>query len=169
MTDTPLRAGPNRQITLTFSLAMSNGSIIDQIETPATFVWGDETLLPAFQKALKGCKAGDKRSVFIDGDKGFGAPSEDNIQYFKPEQLTSTGIEPTVGMMINFNDDHRLNKHEADVSGVVKEVTDEWITVDFNHPLAGQDLMFGFEIYAVSLAPMELGIATHNITGNKPA
>jgi FKBP-type peptidyl-prolyl cis-trans isomerase SlpA len=159
-----LTAGPNREITLTFSLKLVDGQLIDQIDEPATFLWGDESLLPAFQKAMRGCKAGDKRSVFIQARNGFGEASEDNIQYFKPEQLVAAGIQPEVGMLINFSDDHRLNQNEADVSGVITAITEDWITVNFNHPLAGRDLMFGFEIHDIQVAPMTLGIATHDIT-----
>jgi len=164
MTDTPLAAGPNRQITLTFSLKLVDGQLIDQVNEPATFVWGDESLLPAFQKALRGCKPGDKRSVFIQAKNGFGPVMEDNIQYFKPDKLAELGVAPAVGMMINFTDDHRLNMNEADVTGIVKAIDDDWVTVDFNHPLAGRDLMFGFEIIDVKIAPMSLGIPVRDTT-----
>lgn len=164
MSNAPLIAGPNRQITLTFSLKLLDGQLIDQVNEPATFVWGDESLLPAFQKALRGCKPGDKRSVFIQAKNGFGPVMEDNIQYFKPDQMADLGVTPELGMMINFTDDHRLNMNEADVTGVVKDITDEWITVDFNHPLAGKDLMFGFEIIDVKVAPMSFGLPVRDIT-----
>lgn len=148
----PLVAGPDRQITLTFSLSLADGQLIDRIDTPATFVWGDESLLPGFQQALLGCKAGDRRSVFIQAKDAFGAVSEDNIQYFKPEVMKDMGeLQP--GMIVNFCDDIRLNKNEADVSGVIADVSDEWVTVDFNHPLAGRDLMFAYEIVAIEVAP----------------
>lgn len=165
MTDTPLTCGPDREISLTFSLSLTDGTLIDQLDAPATFVWGDESLLPGFQKGLRGCKAGDKRSVFIQAKDGFGEVSEDNIQYFKPEQLAAVD-ELTIGMVINFNDDHRLNQNEADVSGVISAISDEWITVDFNHPLAGRDLMFGFEIHDVKVAPMALGIRSRDLTSD---
>lgn len=164
MTDV-LTCGPDRQISLTFSLKLTDGTLIDQIDTPATFIWGDDSLLPGFQKCLRGCKKGDKRSVFIQARQAFGETSEDNLQYFKPEQLASVG-ELAVGMVINFNDDHRMNQNEADVPGVVVAITDEWITVDFNHPLAGRDLMFGFEIHDVKVAPMALGIRSRDVTAD---
>lgn len=161
---TDLKAGPDRQITLTFSLKLEDGELIDQIDKPASFIWGDESLLPAFQKALRGCKAGDRRSVFIPAKDGFGEASEDNIQYFKPEQLTGSGITPEVGMMINFNDEQRLNRNEAEVAGVVTSISDDWISVDFNHPLAGRDLMFGFEIHRIDMAPMDAGIRSKDLS-----
>lgn len=159
-----ITAGPNRQISLTFSLKLASGQLIDKIEQPATFTWGDESLLPAFQKALMGTKAGDKRSVFVQAKDGFGDISDDNIQYFKPEVLAEMQIEPELGMVISFNDDHRTNMGDEDVSGVVKALDDEWVTIDFNHPLAGQDLMIEYEIHDIKMTPMELGIPITDTT-----
>lgn len=162
MTDV-LTCGPDREITLTFSLSLTDGTLIDRIDTPATFVWGDESLLPGFQKGLRGCKAGDKRSIFIQAKDAFGEANPDNIQYFKPEQLA--GIDDlSVGMVINFSDDHRLNQQESDVSGVIADISDEWVTVDFNHPLAGRDIMFGVEIHDVKVASMSLGIRSRDLS-----
>lgn len=147
-----LVAGPGRLVTLTFSLALADGTPVDRLTEPATFEWGDESLLPAFQKALEGGKAGDKRSIFILAKDAFGMATEDNVQYFKPEVMQNMG-RLQVGTVVNFLDDIRFNKNEADVSGVIRDISDEWITVDFNHPLAGRDLLFAYEIVAVQVAP----------------
>ncbi len=163
MSNEPLVVGPNRKITLTFSLFLANdGRLIDAIEEPATFVWGDESLLPGFQKALAGSKKGDKSSAMIPAREGFGERSEDNVQYFKPDVIDKMGIQPEEGMMISFTDDHRSNKGEADVTGIVIAVSDDWVTVDFNHPLAGRDLMIQFEIHDVQVKPQDLGISVVN-------
>ncbi|HBP67096.1 MAG TPA: peptidylprolyl isomerase, partial [Alcanivorax sp.] len=73
MTDT-LRAGPQTRITLHFAVRLMDGTEMDSTYggEPAAFSWGDESLLPGFERAILGLKAGDKRSVFIDAASGFG-------------------------------------------------------------------------------------------------
>lgn len=157
MTDS-LKAGPNRQVTITFSLSLMDGQLIDRCDTPATFNWGDESLLPALEKAMLGLEAGAKRSLFVQAREAFGEVNPDNIQYFKPDQLADMQVTPDVGLLVSFNDDHRTNMGESDVSGVITSIDADWITIDFNHPLAGRDLNFQFEIHAVSMPEKGLGI-----------
>lgn len=146
MTDeTPLRAGPDKRITLHFTIRLLDGTEIDTThgKPPASFVWGDESLLPGFERPLLGLKAGDKRSVLIQAKDGFGERNEDNIQHFRPDTFADD-LQLAPGMVVSFADAAR-----AELPGVIQSVDEEWVTVDFNHPLAGKDLTFEVEIVAV--------------------
>lgn len=141
-----LRAGPETEVTLHFSVRLMDGTEMDGTfdREPATFVWGDESLLPGFEKALLGLKVGDKRSVFIDAENGFGVYNPDNIQPFqKKEFAEDLVLEP--GVVVSFKD-----AAGAELPGVVSSLEDDWVMVDFNHPLAGRDLTFEVEIIAVA-------------------
>ena len=61
-----LRIGPDREVTLHFALKLENGDVVDSTfdKQPATFKVGDGNLLPGFEQALFGLKAGDR--VIID-------------------------------------------------------------------------------------------------------
>ena len=63
-----LRIGPDREVTLHFALKLENGDVVDSTfdKQPATFKVGDGNLLPGFEVALYGFKAGDKRSLQIE-------------------------------------------------------------------------------------------------------
>ncbi|MGB1203214.1 MAG: FKBP-type peptidyl-prolyl cis-trans isomerase, partial [Alloalcanivorax venustensis] len=89
-----------------------------------------------------GLKAGDKRSVFIDAASGFGEYNEQNRQHFKRSTFSADDVE--VGTVMNFAD-----AAGAELPGVIAELDDDWVTVDFNHPLAGRDLTFEVEIINV--------------------
>jgi FKBP-type peptidyl-prolyl cis-trans isomerase SlpA len=143
--ETPLRAGPDMRITLHFSIRFMDGTPVDSTagKPPASFVWGDGSLLPGFERALSGLKAGDKRSVFIDAKSGFGERNEDNIQHF-PRHTFADDMELAPGVVVSFADAAR-----AELPGVIQSVDNEWVTVDFNHPLAGRDLTFEVEIVSV--------------------
>ncbi|MDF1628998.1 MAG: FKBP-type peptidyl-prolyl cis-trans isomerase [Alcanivoracaceae bacterium] len=144
MTD-QLRAGPDTRVTLHFAVRLMDGTEMDSTFTgqPASFVWGDESLLPGFERALLGLKAGDKRSVYIEADKGFGAYNPDNIQQFRQDEFAE-GMTLEAGVVVSFRD-----ASGAELPGVVSLIEDNWVTVDFNHPLAGRDLTFEVEILTV--------------------
>lgn len=144
MTDA-LRAGPGMRITLNFAVRLMDGTELDSTfgREPASFVWGDESLLPGFERALLGLKMDDKRSVYIEAENGFGAYNPDNVQQFRSDEFDEA-VEISVGVVVNFRD-----AAGAELPGVITLMEDDWVTVDFNHPLAGRDLTFEVQIIAV--------------------
>jgi FKBP-type peptidyl-prolyl cis-trans isomerase SlpA len=138
------RIGPGKKVTLHFSVALPSGEVVDSTrprEVPAEFTVGDGSLLPGFEKALMGLQAGDRRSVFIDAKRGFGDWNPDNLQTFTRVQFSGMDLQP--GLVISFAD------KGGELPGVVKEVGEETVVVDFNHPLAGRDLVFEVDIIRV--------------------
>lgn len=140
-----LRVGPQTRITLHFAVRLMDGTEMDSTfgGEPASFVWGDGSLLPGFERAILGLKAGDRRSVFIDAQSGFGEYNEQNVQHFRRDTFAAPdGME--VGTVMNFAD-----AAGAELPGVVSALDEQWVTVDFNHPLAGRELTFEVEIVRV--------------------
>lgn len=142
-----LRIGPDRQVTLHFALKLENGEVVDSTEgkAPATFRVGDGNLLPGFEVALYGFKAGDKRSLQIEPENAFGQPNPQNVQVMPRGQFQ--GMELSEGLLIIFND-----AANAELPGVVKAFDEQQVTIDFNHPLAGKTLNFEVEIIEVAPA-----------------
>ena len=139
-----LRIGPDRQVTLHFALKLENGEVVDSTEgkAPATFRVGDGNLLPGFEVALYGFKAGDKRSLQIEPENAFGQPNPQNVQVMPRGQFQD--MELSEGLLIIFND-----AANAELPGVVKAFDEQQVTIDFNHPLAGKTLNFEVEIIEV--------------------
>ncbi|HSC84990.1 MAG TPA: FKBP-type peptidyl-prolyl cis-trans isomerase, partial [Pseudomonas sp.] len=79
---TEQRIGPDKEVTLHFALKLANGDVVDSTfdKNPATFKVGDGNLLPGFEAALYGFKAGDKRCVQIEPENAFGQPNPQNVQ-----------------------------------------------------------------------------------------
>ena len=142
-----LRIGPDRQVTLHFALKLENGEVVDSTEgkAPATFKVGDGNLLPGFEVALYGFKAGDKRSLQIEPENAFGQPNPQNVQVMPRGQFQD--MELSEGLLIIFND-----AANAELPGVVKAFDEQQVTIDFNHPLAGKTLNFEVEIIEVAPA-----------------
>lgn len=140
-----LRIGPGKRVTLHFSVLLLDGAVVDSTRDrkPATFTVGDGNLLPGFEQSLFGLKAGDKRSILLEAANAFGPHNADNIQIMR-RGLFSRDMLLEPGVVVSFAD-----KSKAELPGVVVEVSDDQVTVDFNHPLAGKDLTFQVEIINV--------------------
>ena len=138
---TEQRIGQNTQVTLHFALRLENGDTVDSTfdKSPATFKVGDASLLPGFEAALFGFKAGDKRTLEVPPENAFGQPNPQNVQIIARSQFKD--MELSQGLLVIFND-----AANTELPGVVKVFDDEQVTIDFNHPLAGKTLTFEVEI-----------------------
>ena len=138
---TEQRIGQNTQVTLHFALRLETGDTVDSTfdKSPATFKVGDGSLLPGFEAALFGFKAGDKRTLEILPENAFGQPNPQNVQVIPRSQFKD--MELSEGLLVIFND-----AANTELPGVVKVFDDEQVTIDFNHPLSGKTLTFDVEI-----------------------
>lgn len=134
-----------KKVSLHFAIRFEDGQEVDSTfgKTPANFVLGDGNMLAGFEEGLIGLKSGDKKEMLITPEKGFGLPNPQNLQEMKRKDFPDDmQLEP--GLMISFAD---ANKSE--LPGMVKEVGDDIVVIDFNHPLAGRTLKFEVEILTV--------------------
>ena len=144
---TDVRIAPETRITLNFSLALENGDLVDSTfdTKPATFVYGDGSLLPGFEAAMQGLKVGDRRQFNLPPEQAFGASNPQNEQQWPRAQFAD--MELSEGLMIIFKD-----PGNNELPGTVKAFDDNMVTIDFNHPLAGRTITFDVEILAVEPA-----------------
>lgn len=145
------RIAHGSRVALHFSVALENGIEIDNTRSraePVELVIGDGNLLEGFEKALLGLRAGDRRTVHLPPEDAFGQWNADNVQTFDTTIFyrTDSGI-PAVGTMMEFED-----KGGGTLAGVVRSVGDDKVEVDFNHPLAGRNVVFEVEIARVTPA-----------------
>ena len=133
------------EVTLHFSLTLPNGNIIDQTPSnqPATLVIGDGSLPSSFEQILFGMNAGEQRSVLMPPEAAFGHTNPNSIQVL-PRQYFDASTTLTAGMM-TFND-----VANSEIIGVIQQSTEHEVTVNFNHPLAGQALQFSIEIITIN-------------------
>ena len=136
------------EVKLHFEVSLENGTMVDSTfsrDEPVTLTIGDESLLPGFEKVLMNLRAGDTRTAHLEPEQAFGEWNPDNVQTFSRTQFALAGGEPEVGMMMEFED-----KGKNTLPGVISAVDDDEIEVDFNHPLAGQDVLFKVQIFKVT-------------------
>ena len=111
-----------------------------EAENPFTFLYGVGMMLPKFEEELQGMVAGDKKSFTIVPEEGYGEKIEEATTQLPVEMFADSGMPP-IGAMLPLQD--AQGNH---VSGIVLEVTDEAVTVDLNHPMAGKTLHFDIEL-----------------------
>lgn len=137
--------GEHSHVTLHFSLKLDDGTEVDTTfkGDPASFTVGDGSLLPGFEKALFGLKAGDEAEIEIPPEAGFGQRNPANIQKVRRDSF-SPDIELEPGLVVSFDNGG------GELPGVIRAVDEDEVTVDFNHPLAGQTLNFHVKIIEVA-------------------
>ena len=146
--DTRIEQGA--QVALHFSVALENGVEIDNTRSrsePVSLTIGDGNLLEGFEKALLGLRAGDRRTVHLPPEDAFGPWNPDNVQIFDRVLFAANEEQPEIGTMMEFAD-----KGGGTLAGVVRAMDDDKVEVDFNHPLAGRNVVFEVEIARVTPA-----------------
>ena len=132
-----------------FTLKLEDGSTAESTRAngkPALFRLGDGSLSAALEQALLGLKAGQTKQFTLEPEDAFGGISPDLIQYFSRRDFIDAG-EPEVGAIMLFS-----GMGGSEMPGVIREVSGDSITVDFNHPLAGRRIQFDVEVLEIDPA-----------------
>ncbi len=141
----PERIQQGNWVQLHFSMHLADGALIDssrQRKVPPQLCVGSGTLPEHFEQLLLGLKAGDRRSWVLPAEKAFGAHQNDHVRTFNKAEFAGMALAP--GLVISFADRGR-----TELPGVVQQVFEHEVVVDFNHPLAGREIVFEVEIVAV--------------------
>ncbi len=112
-------------------------------EGPMELVVGDGEFLPRIEEELIGMAPGEKKTVTIQAEDALGEYDEENVFSIQRTDLPSD-LKPDVGDQIVL-----INEENEQLPVTVVEVTDDSITFDSNHPLAGEDLTFDFELVEI--------------------
>jgi peptidylprolyl isomerase len=105
---------------------------------------GNEDFFPQIEEALIGMAPGEKKTIVIPAEDAFGEYDEEEVFQIQRSQLTGD-IVPEVGMELELTGDGE----EEPVEVTVVEVTDDAVTVDANHPLAGEDITYEIELLQI--------------------
>jgi FKBP-type peptidyl-prolyl cis-trans isomerase SlyD len=153
-----MTVGNNKVVSMTYILKENNakGDIIQQVkeDRPFVYLFGKGGLLPAFKKNLEGLKKGESFDFILEKEDAYGVPSSENILKLDKKVFEVDGKFDEemikVGEIIPMEDDKG-----NPLSGKILEIGDDYVVVDFNHPLAGMDLFFEGKILEVRDATPE--------------
>jgi FKBP-type peptidyl-prolyl cis-trans isomerase SlyD len=133
-----------------YTLTNDQGEILDSSEghDPLSYIHGYRMIIPGLEKALNGKSAGDTFNVTVDPQEAYGERHEDLIQDI------SRGVFPEDKEIVPGMKFHAQTEDGTQIITVV-EVGDEQITIDANHPLAGERLTFDIEVTGIRDATEE--------------
>jgi len=137
--------GEGCEVVLNFTLSLADGTVVDATEEnePMQLCIGDGSLIAGLEQTLYGMKAGERQCVSIDPRDAFGFPDETNFHEM-PRSEFAKDIELEPGLIIGFS-----TPAGDDVPGTIREIKGDTVLVDFNHPLAGREIIFDVEILSV--------------------
>jgi len=140
----------NKLVKLHYKGTLEDGSIFDSSEgkEPLEFISGVGMIIPGLDKGIKGLKTGDKKQVKIPAKEAYGPVMAEAVQEVPKNQFPED-IKLEVGMQL------AAQGPQGTIPVVIKEIGNETIKVDFNHPLAGKDLTFDVDVVEVKEATPE--------------
>jgi peptidylprolyl isomerase/FKBP-type peptidyl-prolyl cis-trans isomerase SlpA len=125
---------------------LEDGTVFDTSEDgePLTFTIGEDEVIPGFAEAVVGMEPGDSKTEEIEPDDAYGPHREDMVMELDHDQLPDE-VEPQVGQQLQL----RLENGQT-VPVLITALSDDKITIDANHPLAGRKLIFDIELVEIT-------------------
>jgi peptidylprolyl isomerase len=124
---------------------LGDGTVFDSSRErePLEFKLGEKMLIPGFEAAVEGMEKGNTRTVSISPEDAYGERSDELVMVIGREEFPEN-IDPKVGLALTAR-----HPEAGVIETVITEVTDEKVTIDANHPLAGQELTFEIELVEI--------------------
>lgn len=137
-------------VSIHYTLTDDAGDVLDSSagREPLTYLHGAGQIVPGLEQALKGRAAGDAFRVDIAPEDGYG-PRVDSMVQVVPRAAFQGVARLEPGMQFEASGD------QGTLSVVITAIDGNSVTVDGNHPLAGQTLHFDVEVTAVREASVE--------------
>ena len=140
----------NSRVKLAYTLKYDNaqGEIIETVsaEKPLEVVVGEEDLLSKFEEKIMGLKTGDTFEFSLSPEEAYGNYDEEGIVSVPKAELMEDvdGVEISEGEIVPI-----VTDDDEEMEAVVLEIENDIVTLDFNHPLAGETLYFSGKIVEI--------------------
>ena len=123
---------------------LDDGSTFDssQGREPLEFTLGEGQVIPGFEDGVEGMSPGEEKTVTIPADQAYGPRNDDMVLVVDRAQFPDH-IRPEVGQQLQMSQDGQV----AIVT--IVDVDDDSVTLDANHPLAGEDLTFDLRLVEI--------------------
>jgi FKBP-type peptidyl-prolyl cis-trans isomerase SlyD len=140
----------DKVVSMHYTVKTANGEVIDSSEgrEPLMYMQGHQNIIPGLEQALEGKKAGDKVEPVIEAAMAYGDVNEALIQ-----QVPRSAFEGVDKLEVGMH--FQAQSEQGPVHVKVTDIQDDTVTVDGNHPLAGQTLHFSVEVVDVRDATAE--------------
>lgn len=126
--------------------SLDSGQIFDSSHDrePLEFTLGEGRVIAGFEDAVIGMSLGEEKSIRIPCDKAYGPRREDMVAVFNSGQFPEN-LPPAVGQILQLKREDGML-----IQVMVTDITGDQVTLDANHPLAGQDLIFDLKLVEIA-------------------
>ena len=137
---------PGSNVQMHYSLRLEDGTLVESSygAEPVEFEMGDGTLINGLERALYGLATGAQQSIRISPKEGYGERDEQRI-HLLPRANFDVDMPVDAGTIISFE-----MPSGEEVPGMIIAADNETVQVDFNHPLAGHEVIFEVDVLAVN-------------------
>jgi peptidylprolyl isomerase len=142
------QAKMNDKVTLHYTGSFTDGAVFDSSvdREPFEFTIGQGTVIPGLENGIVGMNEGESRTLNIAAEEAYGLHREDLLAIIGRSQMPAN-IDLKIGMIL------QARAPDGGIANViVREMNGENVTLDFNHPLAGKELIFEVNLIKVSPA-----------------
>ncbi len=124
---------------------LTDGTTFDSSEgrEPLEFEVGSGMVIPGFDDGVTGMTIGEKKTINIPADEAYGQKEKERIMDFPIDRFPPDMV-PEVGMQLSMN-----NGEGGEIPVIIISVKEELVTLDANHPLAGETLIFNLELVEI--------------------
>lgn len=136
---------------IVYKVKLEDGEVVDESEPgdPLYYLHGADNIVPGLEKALVGLGLNESKTVKVTPEEGYGEYDEDATEEVE-RSMFPADMELEPGLMLTLEDDQG-NLMDA----VITDIADEVVTLDFNHPLAGETLYFEVKVVEIRDATPE--------------
>lgn len=143
------------KVTVRFTGKLDDGTVVDSSEDCScescdceedqlAFTIGDEQVIPGLEEAVIGMQPGENKTIRITADRAYGPYDEEVVMMVDRKDIPEE-IAPEVGQTLELTDEDGES-----FLVTVTEITDDSVTLDANHPLAGQDITYDLQVVQIS-------------------
>lgn len=134
-----------KKVRIHYKGTLNDGEMFDSSEgrDPLEFETGAGMVIPGFDSAVRDMEVGGKKTVTLPAAEAYGELREEMIGDI-PKANFPEGMDIQIGMAL------QMSGPQGPLPVVVKEVKEDAVTIDANHPLAGKDLTFELELVEIA-------------------
>ena len=150
----PEQINMNSLVMLHYRLAFTDGTVIESSfeDEPIQIEMGKQDLTEGMELAIFGLEEGTTQAITLNPEQCYGYRDEDNI-HDMPITDFPDELKPEAGLAFSFD-----TPDGEEIPGTIVKVKDDMVEVDFNHPLAGHELVFSVEILGINNAHAQIPV-----------
>lgn len=138
-------AKPGDTVKVNYTGRSEDGSVFESSIglMPLKFTIGSDEVVNGFENAVVGMCPGERKTVVVEPDQGYG-PYDDDLVFDVPNEDLPEGVKPHIGM-----DFEMVDEKGHEISAVVIDIAYDSVTIDANAPLAGKSVIYDIELIEI--------------------